>query len=131
MTVALGYVILYVPDVEEAIAFYEGAFSLTRRFVHESGAYGELETGATVLAFASEDLADSHGFDYRRQRPEAAAGAFEVCLVTDDVAALVDRAAAAGARLRVAPKQTPWGQTIAYVSDPVGHTIEICTPVSR
>ena len=131
MTVSLGYVILYVPDVGETLTFYERAFGLARRFVHESGAYGELETGATVLAFASEELADSHGFAYRRQRPEAAPGAFEVVLVTDDVAALVDRAAAAGARRLVAPKQTPWGQTIAYVGDPVGHTIEICTPVSR
>ena len=131
MTVTLGYVILYVPDVEETLSFYEAAFGLARRFVHDSGAYAELETGATVLAFVSEALADSHGFAYRRQRPEAEPGAFEVVLVTDDVAAQVDRAAAAGAKVLVAPKQTPWGQTIAYVSDPVGHTIEICTPVSR
>ena len=33
----LGYVILYVPDVAAAVEFYERAFGLSRRFVHESG----------------------------------------------------------------------------------------------
>ena len=56
----LGYTILYVPDVSQSLAFYEQAFGLAQRFLHESGAYGELETGATVLAFAALDLADSN-----------------------------------------------------------------------
>ena len=47
----LGYVIVYVADVAATVAFYERAFSLKRRFVHESGQYAEMETGATALAF--------------------------------------------------------------------------------
>ncbi len=49
--VKFGYAIAYVDDVEAALRFYEGAFGLTRRFLHESGDYGELDTGSTVLAF--------------------------------------------------------------------------------
>jgi hypothetical protein len=58
-SVSLGYVILYVEDVSSALAFYEEAFGLSRRFFHEDDgkAYGELETGATRLAFASLELA--------------------------------------------------------------------------
>ena len=51
-----GYTIVYVADVAASLAFFERAFGLATRFVHESG-YGELETGATALAFASHELA--------------------------------------------------------------------------
>ena len=56
----LGYTVLYVPDVERTVSFYEDAFGLDRRFVHESGDYAEMETGQTALAFASNDLASSN-----------------------------------------------------------------------
>ena len=86
MKVFLGYVILYVPKVDGALLFYEAAFGLKRKFVHESGSYGELSTGTTTLAFASEELADRHGFAYRKSRQAQDAGAFEVAFVADDVA---------------------------------------------
>ena len=50
-----GYTIIYTDDVEKSIEFFERAFGLKRRFVHESG-YGELDTGSTALAFATHDL---------------------------------------------------------------------------
>ena len=52
----LGYTIIYVPNVAESLSFFESAFGLSRRFLHESGDYGELETGETTLAFASHEL---------------------------------------------------------------------------
>ena len=48
----LGYTSIYVADVLATIDFYERAFGLKRRFVHESNLYAELNTGETVLAFA-------------------------------------------------------------------------------
>ena len=48
----LGYVILYVPDVSASLEFFTRAFGIEQRFLHESGTYGEVETGATALAFA-------------------------------------------------------------------------------
>jgi len=61
-SVSLGYVILYVEDVSATLDFYEKAFGLSRRFFHEDDgkAYGELETGATRLAFASLELIKTH-----------------------------------------------------------------------
>lgn len=38
----LGYTIVYVPDVAQSLAFFETAFGLKRRFLHESGSCGEL-----------------------------------------------------------------------------------------
>jgi DTW domain-containing protein len=48
----LGCTILYVPDVPATLKFYEAAFGLTTRFLHENGDYGELETGSTALALS-------------------------------------------------------------------------------
>lgn len=53
----LGYVILYVANVPATVDFYEKAFGLQHRFLHESGQYAEMETGATALAFAAEEMA--------------------------------------------------------------------------
>jgi len=38
-----GYTIVYVPDVLASVEFFEKAFGLKRRLVHESG-YGEMDT---------------------------------------------------------------------------------------
>ena len=46
-----GYTILYVPDVPASLAFYQAAFGLNTRFLHDSGDFAELDTGATALAF--------------------------------------------------------------------------------
>lgn len=52
----LGYTIIYVPDVPASLDFFTRAFGIQRRFLHESGTYGELETGQTTLAFAAHAL---------------------------------------------------------------------------
>ena len=55
-----AYTIVYVADVSDTLMFYQRAFGFAPRFLHESGQYGELDTGATTLAFASHALGDSH-----------------------------------------------------------------------
>ena len=125
----LGYIILYVPDVSAAIAFYEKAFGLARRFIHESGTYAELETGTTALAFVEEGAAKEHGFTVRHLRPKEDAAAIELALVTADVATAYTRAVEAGAEATQPPKQKPWGQTVAYVRDLNGVLVELCSPM--
>ena len=56
----LGYTIVYVPDVAASLQFFECAFGLKRRFLHESGTYGELDTGETTLSFAAHSLGESN-----------------------------------------------------------------------
>lgn len=127
----LGYVILYVPQVQEAIDFYSKAFDMECRFHQsESGMeYAEMQTGSTVLAFASEKLAESHGFAFRRQKADDPAPAIEIGLVTDDVSSAFDKAVACGAIALSAPEEKPWGQTVSYVRDNHGFLIEICSPI--
>jgi catechol 2,3-dioxygenase-like lactoylglutathione lyase family enzyme len=126
----LGYTIVYVPNVSDSLAFFESAFGLSRRFLHEGGDYGELETGETTLAFAA--LALGHA-----NLPEGFVAAsashlplgFEVALVTSDVEAAHAVALAAGARELKAPEAKPWGQVVSYVRCPDGIVVELCTPV--
>jgi uncharacterized glyoxalase superfamily protein PhnB len=46
------------------------------------------------------------------------------------VPAALARAIAAGAQPMRAVETMPWGQTIAYVADPNGFLVELCTPVA-
>ncbi|QSQ11568.1 VOC family protein [Myxococcus landrumensis] len=125
----LGYVIFYVADVPATLAFYETCFGLKRRFLHESNSYGELETGTTALAFASEDMAGSNGLTVRFHRPGETPSAVELGLVTPDVPAAFQHAVKAGAISVHPPKQKPWGQTVAYVKDLNGVLVELCSPM--
>lgn len=126
-----GYTIVYVDDVEASLAFFERAFGLARRFVAPGGGYGELETGATALAFADHATArDSLGGDYVAAASSTPPLGVEVGLVTDDVAAAVERAVAAGAALLKPATAKPWGQVVAYVRAPDGTLVELCTPTS-
>jgi catechol 2,3-dioxygenase-like lactoylglutathione lyase family enzyme len=125
----LGYVILYVPDVARAVEFYERAFGVPRRFVHESGSYAELETGATALAFAEETFVASTCPGFAPNRPTSASAGAEVAFVTADVPAAFRHAVASGAAPLVDPVAKPWGQVVAYVRDLNGFIVELCSPV--
>jgi len=124
-----AYTIVYVEDVGASLDFFERAFGLTRRFLHESGAYGELETGATTLSFARHDIARGNlGQDYRKAGDGAPLG-MEIGLSTQDVPAAYARALAAGAQGLTPPITKPWGQVVAYVRCPDGALVELCTPI--
>lgn len=127
----LGYTILYVPDVEKSLTFFEAAFGLSRRFLHESGEYGELDTGETTLAFASLELGKSNlpgGFVAASESIKPLG--MEIALVTPSVAEAHAHALAAGAAELKAPEPKPWGQVVSYVRCPDGTLVEICSPVA-
>jgi lactoylglutathione lyase len=123
----LAYTIFYVQSVPETLAFYERAFGFKRKFLHEAGDWGELDTGSTRLSFCSHQLLEQSG--KTPGHPSKDKPCFEIALTTLQVAAAVDHAVANGARLIQTPEEMPWGQTVAYVADPNGFLIEICTPV--
>ena len=129
-TPALGYVLLYVPDVGRAAAFWQRAFGLELGFVHDSGTYTELATGLTVLGFVDENLAESNVGPSRKNRPGGAPAGIEVALTTPEVEAAYAHALAAGATAVKAPTRKPWGQLVSYVRDPDGILVELCSPMS-
>ena len=126
----LGYTILYVPNVEASLAFFEAAFGMARKFIVPTGDYGELATGDTTLSFAQHSMWESHfpkGF-VKASESVIPLG-MEIALLTDDVAAAHAKAIACGAQELCAPEKKPWGQTVSYIRAPDGCLIELCTPI--
>ena len=125
-----GYTIVYVPSVPDTLAFYEQAFGFQRRFLHESGQYGELESGSTTLAFASQALGEMNfGGNFVPVSATATPPGIELAFVTEDVLSAYAKAVEAGATPLHAPEQKPWGQLVAYVRSQEGTLIELCSPV--
>ncbi len=125
-----GYTIVYVSDVAKSLKFFENAFGLKTRFMHESD-YGELETGETTLAFATHELGKSNlPSGYVAADSTSQPLGVEIALVTDSVAQAHEQAVAAGATSIKDPVVKPWGQTVSYVRCPDGTLIELCSPVS-
>jgi catechol 2,3-dioxygenase-like lactoylglutathione lyase family enzyme len=125
-----GYTIIYVPDVAASLAFFEHAFGIPTRFLHESGTYGELETGVTTLAFAQHSLGHANfgGGHVAAHESEQPLG-MEVALVTPDVPSAHQQALSHGAAEMAPPSIKPWGQTVSYVRCPDGTLVELCTPI--
>jgi lactoylglutathione lyase len=125
-----GYTIIYSPSVGASLQFFDAAFGMKTRFLHESGDYGELETGVTTLAFAAHALGESHfpqGF-VKASMSDQPLG-MEIALVTENVNEAHGRALSAGASELCPPEQKPWGQTVSYVRCPDGTLVELCSPI--
>ena len=126
--IQFAYTILYVKDVAKTISFYEKALGLQRKFLTDDNSYGELLTGSTTLSFASVTLAASNLKEgFVQSDPAQKPFAVEIAFTTEDVAAAVKYCIDAGAQLVAEPKTKPWGQVVAYVRDPDGFLVELCT----
>lgn len=130
-TVKFGYTICYVAQVASELIFFQQAFGFQQRFLHESGDYGELDTGDTVLAFAQQALSLIHFAGgvapiSNHNPPQAT----EIALVTVQLLETHRHALACGAIELSPPAQKPWGQSVSYLRSPQGILIELCTPIS-
>lgn len=122
----LGYVIVYVDDAMKATEFYEKAFGLKPKFIHESRLYAEMESGETTLAFANNEMLQMNtGITPLSDNKNC----FEIAFTTKDVESAFRKAVANGAKEIVKPETKPWGQKVAYVRDAFGTIVEICTPM--
>lgn len=126
--IKFAYTILYVQDVTKAVEFYENAFGFSRKFIAPDNDYAELLVGETTLSFASVTLAQSNLKDgFTASRLTEKPFGIEIGFTTNNVEETLAQAANAGATIVANPKTKHWGQTVAYVRDPDGFLIEICT----
>ena len=129
--VKFGYTIIYVLNVDKSLSFFESAFGMKRRFISEEKDYGELDTGETVLAFASHELGKTNfsGGYISASDSEEPLGV-EIALVAEDVPSVHASALAHGAIELRSPDLKPWGQLVSYIRCPSGILIELCTPIA-
>ncbi|MFW6244563.1 MAG: VOC family protein, partial [Fibrobacterota bacterium] len=123
----LNYIIIYVDGVVKATEFYERAFGLKTKFIHESKMYAEMHSGGTVLAFADNEMMK---MNIGIEPLQGVKNCFEIAFSSDNVPKAFELAVTNGAKELKKPEEKPWGQTVAYVQDPFGTIVEICTPMS-
>lgn len=136
-----GYTILYVKDVKATVDFYERAFDLKKKMIHEDQ-YAELDTGETTLSFASFEMAEQNGLSLQPVKSTKPLDSFtiqgpdfkgplanvNIGLVTENIEAAFEQAINHGAIKIKPPEKRPWGQC-AYVKDLNGFLVEIFTPL--
>ena len=126
MKLSMKYVILYVNDFEKTMDFYNGILGLPIKLQQDT--YVEFDTGDTTLSINTrKDVKELTGLNV----PESSTSTqtFEVGFVVEDVGATIETLRQRGVTILKEPVTKPWGQTVAYVADPDGHYIEICTSV--
>lgn len=128
----LGQIIFYVADIEKSLQFFNRVFDIETKFIHESGAYAEMLTGTTTLAFVDESLAATNLPDglFKKNSNEEAPLGCELVFNSKNVDDLYKKALENGAKDIASPHTKPWGQTVGYIRDPNGILIEIATPIS-
>lgn len=125
-----AYTILYVEDVEKTIEFYQNAFGFQKKFMTPEADYGELISGETTIAFASNILGNSNfkkGFEKLSidRKPNGIEMAFTTETIEEDFETAIKHGAIAYEPI----VEKPWGQKVAYLRDLNGFLIEICTPI--
>ena len=120
---------LTVDDGQGAIEFYERAFGATERgkMAAPDGriAHAELQIGDAVVM-----LSDKFPQFVTETPKELAGTTVAIFLFVEDVDAVVQAAADAGATITVEPEDQFWGDRLGQVTDPFGHVWLIATRVA-
>ena len=122
----LGYVILFVADLERSVAFYRDVIGVPFRL--EGDGYVEFATqGARFGLYDRNRLGELTGHD--PERPGRPGG--EVVFLVADVDAEAQRLRAAGATVLRGPVDRPWGHRTLHLEDPDGFVVELATEIPR
>ena len=122
----VGYVILFVADLERSVGFYRDVVGLEFR-LHGDG-YAEFATGAARFGLYDRNrLGELTG-----QGPEAPGHpGGEVVFLVEDVDAEAARLRAAGATVLSGPVDRAWGHRTVHVLDPDGFVVELAEEIQR
>jgi lactoylglutathione lyase len=122
----LGYVILFVADLERSVAFYRDVVGLPFRL--QGDGYVEFATqGAKFGLYDRNRLEELTG--QGADLPGAPGG--EVVFLVGDVDAEAARLRAAGASILSGPVDRAWGHRTLHVEDPDGFVVELAEEIPR
>jgi lactoylglutathione lyase len=122
----LGYVILFVSDLERSVAFYRDVIGVPFRL--RGDGYVEFATqGARFGLYDRNRLGELTG--QGTEPPDRPGG--EVVFLVEDVDAEAARLAEAGATLLEGPVDRPWGHRTLHVLDPDGFVVELAEEIPR
>jgi len=122
----VGYVILFVGDLERSTGFYRDVIGLP--FKLRGDGYVEFATQGTRFGLYDRNrLGELTGQD--AEAPGRAGG--EVVFVVGDVDAEAERLRAAGVAILKGPVDRAWGHRTLHVADPDGFVVELATEIPR
>jgi lactoylglutathione lyase len=122
----VGYVILFVADLERSTAFYRDVLGLP--FKLQGDGYVEFATeGSRFGLYDRNRLGELTGQD--AEAPGRPGG--EVVFLVGDVDAEAERLRGAGARVLKGPLDRAWGHRTLHVADPDGFVVELATEIPR
>jgi lactoylglutathione lyase len=122
----IGYVILFVGDLERSTAFYRDVIGLP--FKLQGDGYVEFATQGTRFGLYDRNrLGELTGQD--AEAPGRAGG--EVVFLVGDVDAEAERLREAGVAILKGPVDRAWGHRTVHVADPDGFVVELATEIPR
>ena len=122
----VGYVILFVGDLERSTAFYRDVIGLP--FKLEGDGYVEFATQGTRFGLYDRNrLRELTG--QGAEAPERPGG--EVVFLVEDVDAEAERLRAAGVTVLKGPVDRPWGHRTVHVEDQDGFVVELAVEIPR
>jgi lactoylglutathione lyase len=122
----VGYVILFVADLQRSIAFYRDVIGLPFK-LHGDG-YAEFATsGARFGLYDRNRLGELTGHGPRA--PASPGG--EVVFLVGDVDAEAERLRAAGVAILKGPVDRAWGHRTLHLEDPDGFVVELAQEIPR
>lgn len=122
----VGYVILFVRDLERSTAFYRDVIGLPFK-LHGDG-YVEFATEGTRFGLYDRNrLGELTGQD--AEAPGRAGG--EVVFLVGDVDAEAERLREAGVTILNGPVDRAWGHRTLHVEDPDGFVVELAEEIPR
>jgi hypothetical protein len=121
--------IVYVDDPVAAATLYERIFGIRREMTADDGAYVELDTGSTKLAFATYVVEDRTVPGGRRRAPgRGAPPNVQLALILPNVDRAYVAALGAGCTSIAEPENSPPDdRRVALVRDPFGTLVELTT----
>jgi lactoylglutathione lyase len=121
----VGYVVLFVGDLERSIAFYRDVVGLQLRL--RGDGYAEFATEGTRFGLYERGrLPELIG-----REPTVSGPGGEVVFLVEDVDAEAERLQAAGAAILSGPVDRAWGHRTLHVEDPDGFVVELAQEIPR
>lgn len=130
MPPSLHQSLLMVTDLDASTAFYRDVVGLEPAQLEAGNV--EFDTGQCTLVLEEDfDEAVLEAFGLSEPGDERGAGVIVAVEVdgTGDVDAACDRAEAAGATVRMGPREVSWGRRMALLADPDDYTVEVSAPL--
>jgi uncharacterized glyoxalase superfamily protein PhnB len=125
----LAYIILYTHNVKKTLDFYEKVFGLTTKFLNDTGHYGELDAeGAVTIGVVSYEDVHKMGLDFVEKSKSLFP--FNLSFEVKDVDKAFAHALDHGAISVLPPKDSSWGERIAFIKDHNGVTVALGSGVN-